>query len=96
MRACREELTQHVGGKPNAIQRRLIERCVRLTLHLELLDEAFMHGKVPTDIDNRTYIAWHNALRRSLVALGIDAADKASADVGTQIFLDTIKQMRRR
>jgi hypothetical protein len=77
MQACREELIAHVGGKPSAIQRRLIERATRLTLRLELLDEQFMHGKVPTDCDNRTYIAWHNALRRTLVALGINPAAPA-------------------
>jgi hypothetical protein len=36
--AVRKQLTAHVGGAPNHIQRQLIERASRLSLYVEMLD----------------------------------------------------------
>ena len=36
--AARAELTAHVGGNPNNVQKALIERAARLTLYIELMD----------------------------------------------------------
>jgi hypothetical protein len=36
--AARDELTRHVGGSPNSVQRTPIERAARLTLYIEMMD----------------------------------------------------------
>ena len=38
MRAVVAELTRHVGGRPSAVQRLLIERAAKLHLRLALMD----------------------------------------------------------
>jgi hypothetical protein len=35
---ARAQLTAHVGGNPNNVQKALIERAARLTLYVELMD----------------------------------------------------------
>src|SRR5207253_1309538 len=57
----REELTQHVGGRPTAVQRALIERCVWLSLRLAMLDKKIASGRDFTQIDSNTYLAWSNS-----------------------------------
>ncbi len=71
MKRARAELHAHVGGNPNAVQRSLIERAVRLMLGLELLDERLTHGQAFTAHDHNHYIAWSNALTRTLARLGL-------------------------
>ena len=68
----RKELIQHVGGQPNAIQRVLIERCCWLQLRLSMLDKKITSGRDFTEIDNNSYIAWHNSLVRTLARLGVE------------------------
>jgi hypothetical protein len=70
MRRVRTELTQHVGGHPNAVQRALIERCAWLSLRLAMLDKKIASGKEFTEIDSNTYLAWNNSLARTLDKLG--------------------------
>jgi hypothetical protein len=72
MRRVRRELTEHVGGKPTAIQRALIERCCILSLRVAQMDAQFLEGKTPTLHDTNFSLAWSNALRRTLVALGVN------------------------
>jgi hypothetical protein len=73
--AAREELTRHVGGEPNAVQRVLIERGARLMLYLEMMDaKAFEAAGTLTERDSRQYLAWVNALRLCLRELGLKAA----------------------
>jgi hypothetical protein len=77
MRRLRRELTEFVGG-PNAIQKQLIERCVRLSMAVELLDERlFKHGHL-SDRDQRQYLAWSNSLSRTLRLLGLKPAKPAT------------------
>lgn len=73
MRRVREELSAHVGGKPNAPQRLLIERCAMLNLRLSLLDHKIALGQDFTLPDTNYYIAWSNALARTLAQLGIQS-----------------------
>jgi hypothetical protein len=74
MRQVRSDLIKHVGGSPSAVQRQLIERAVRLSLQLELMDERLMHHESFTAHDHNAYLAWSNALTRTLARLGLSAA----------------------
>src|SRR5260370_34618180 len=71
MRKVREELTAHFGDKPNIIQRHLIERAVILSLRCAQIDDMIMSRKLLTTMDNNQGLAWQNALRRTLIALGL-------------------------
>jgi hypothetical protein len=73
MKRIRADLVAHCGGAPTAVQRQLIERAVRLSLKLELLDEQMMHGAIFEDRDDNCYLAWSNGLTRTLQAIGINA-----------------------
>jgi hypothetical protein len=72
MRSVRDELTLHVGGKPSAVQRALIERAVWLSLRLAQLDRKIASGRDFTQIDSNTHLAWNNSLTRTLARLGIE------------------------
>jgi hypothetical protein len=75
--AARAELTAHVGGNPNSVQRALIERAARLTLYIELMDaEALVAGTMSAR-NSRQYLAWVNALRLCLREIGVDEAKPA-------------------
>ena len=67
-------LIDHVGGSPSRVQRELVRRCARLALHLELQDEKLMAGEPPTDHTARQYLAWNNALVRTIARLGLQGA----------------------
>src|SRR4051794_26480000 len=56
MRSLRAELTAYCGGRPTAVQRALIERCVWLGLRLALLDRKIASGDEFTQIDSNTYL----------------------------------------
>ena len=64
--AAREELTRHVGGAPNNVQRALIERAARLTLYIELMDAEALKVGTMSERNSRQYLAWVNALRLCL------------------------------
>ena len=67
------ELTEHVGGNPSPVQRRLIERAAWLEFHMDSMDvKALEHGVI-SERDGREYLAWLNAYRRTLVALGLES-----------------------
>ena len=70
LKAKRAELTAHLGGKPSATQRALIDRAAWLMLHVALIDERTAEGKPMTECDSRTYLAWSNSLVRTMRALG--------------------------
>jgi len=74
MRRVRADLVAHVGGSPNAAQRLLIERAVILSLRVAQIDARILAGGVLTAHDNDHAIAWHNALRRTIAALGLEPA----------------------
>ena len=74
MKRVRAELTQHVGGKPSAAQRILIDRCCSLSLRLCLMDREMVNTGHVTEKNGREYLCWSNALCRALVQLGLDPA----------------------
>jgi hypothetical protein len=68
-------LSEHVGGRPNLVQRALITRAARLALDLELMDErTILAGHAFTIHDHNYYVSWSNALARLLARLGIESA----------------------
>ena len=73
MRAVREDLLEHIGGKPTVVERMLIERASILTLRLAKLDQKIVADRHFTEHDNNHAIAWTNALTRVLVALRVHA-----------------------
>jgi hypothetical protein len=79
MRQVRQDLTQHVGGKPSAVQRAMIERAVWLSLRLAQLDRKIADSKNFTEIDSNCYLAWNNSLVRTLARLGIEPSKPRSA-----------------
>jgi hypothetical protein len=74
MRQVREDLTAHIGGKPNPAQRMLIERAVILSLRVAMLDQKIVAGEFLTQLDNNQYLAWSNSLVRTIGRLGINPA----------------------
>ena len=74
MRELTAELTAHVGGKPSAVQRRLIERATVLHLRLVLMDAAAEPGGGMSERNAREYVCWHNAYIRTLRELGMKGA----------------------
>src|SRR5580700_9966499 len=72
--AARAELTAHVGGNPNNVQKALIERAARLTLYVELMDAEALVAGTMTERNSRMYLAWVNALRLCLRDLGVKEA----------------------
>jgi hypothetical protein len=83
IRRVQEDLIAHVGGKPNTVQRMLIERAAVLTLRLAKLDAKIVNETGPLTLHDTNYvIAWQNALTRCLVALGVNpaAAPRPSLD----------------
>ncbi len=73
MRDTVESLTHHVGGNPNAVQTRLIERVAFLGLRIAIMDAASPDG-VMSEADTARYLAWVNTYSRTLAILGIKAA----------------------
>lgn len=74
MRRLRADLVRHVGGRPSATQRALIERAVNLTLQVARMDAKALRDGGLSDHATREYLAWSNTLTRTMVALGLDAA----------------------
>ena len=71
MKMVREDLLEHVGGKPTVVQKMLIERAAVLSLRLATLDQKIIDDGHFTEHDSNHAIAWQNSLTRVLVALGV-------------------------
>jgi hypothetical protein len=85
MRRVRDELTAHVGGRPSAVERLLIERATMLSLRVAQIDIKIMAGEVLTLHDNQHALSWNNALRRTLSELGLEPRNQPvvkEADLG--------------
>ena len=77
--AARAELTAHVGGNPNNVQKALIERAARLTLYVEMMDARALVEGTMSERDSRQYLAWVNALRLCLRDIGVEEAKPEKA-----------------
>lgn len=94
MRRVRADLTAHVGGNPTATERAMIERAVWLSLRLAQLDAKMAAGDAFTIHDSNHYIAWSNALTRTLARLGFKAA-AATAPSLAEIMREATAQRER-
>jgi hypothetical protein len=95
MRQTRAALTAHVGGQPSAVQVALIERAVWLTLGCAQLDAKLANGVAFTQHDHNSYIAWSNALSRTLRALE-PAASGAPPQMDQRELLQRVVERHRR
>jgi hypothetical protein len=69
-------LVEHLRREPSITERLLIQRCARMALHIELMDEAaFAKGESYSPSDNVRYVAWSNGLARMLVRLGLEPGE---------------------
>ena len=75
LKGVRDDLTAHVGARPSATQKMLIERAAQLSLRVAMMDDLAAAGKTLTDHDSRTYLAWSNTLTRTLRQLGLKGAE---------------------
>jgi hypothetical protein len=75
MQQVRKDLTSHCGGNPSVTQRLLIDRAAILTLKVAQIDRRILTGESLTLHDSNYALAWNNALRRTLTALGVKSAD---------------------
>jgi hypothetical protein len=71
LRQVRDDLAAQLGGSPSAAQRALIDQASWLTLHVEQINRRTIGGKLMTEHDSRHYLAWTNALSRTLRHLGL-------------------------
>lgn len=85
-----DELTEHVGGAPSVIERRLIERAARLELFLAKIDERAGPDCVLSERDARSALAWENAYRRTLRELGIEPRRHVEPTLG-EIIMGTAR-----
>jgi hypothetical protein len=67
------QLIAHVGGSPTITQKILIERIVKTSLQLRMLDAKLTEGKAWTDIDARTHAGLINRERLLLREIGLKA-----------------------
>lgn len=74
------ELTEHVGGSPSVVQRRLIQRAAVLALRLAMMDAKAPDGSL-SEKDAREYLCWNNAYIRTLSTLGIVSVPKPQPSV---------------
>ena len=72
--AIRAELVGHVGGKPSATERALIDRLAWLQVHLARMDARMMETGEMSEHTGKQYLAWANSVARMLGQLGLEAA----------------------
>src|SRR5262245_21149595 len=76
------ELAAHVGGDPTPAQRVLIkEAAIKSTRLGMLVDKIFSGAALDHDLATRVYLAWANALRRDLEALGLSRPEQQAPHV---------------
>jgi hypothetical protein len=72
MHRVRAELIQHLGGKPSATQRILIDRAAALSLRLHLMDREAARSGEMSERNGRQYLAWSNSLTRIMSQIGLE------------------------
>ena len=81
MRQVRADLIRHVGGRPSATQRMMIERAVTLTGYLARLDAEALSPAGLSDHRRREYLAADGSLRRTLREIGLRGAAEKPPDL---------------
>ncbi len=70
MHRVHAELIQHLGGKPSATQRILIDRAAAPSLRIHLMDRESARSGGMSERNGRQYRAWSNSLTRVLNQIG--------------------------
>ena len=60
----------------------MIERVAWLEFHMDAMDAKALERGVISERDGREYLAWVNAYRRSLVALGVEPRRQREPTLG--------------
>ena len=79
IRQVRAQLVHHVGGKPSAVERIMIERAVMLTVHLGRMDAEALAGGGMSDHARKQYLAWDGKLRQALRQIGKAAPERVTS-----------------
>jgi hypothetical protein len=90
LRSMRRALIDQLGGeiKLTPQQRTLIERAAMLQLRVASLDQRIFAGTL-TGYDHKSYIAFCNALRLTMVALGLEASAPPSPKLADYLVSKT-------
>jgi hypothetical protein len=78
------ELLAHIGPSPSITQKALAERAAWLTVYVAEMDAKATAGEFMSDHASRQYLAWSNALARTLARLG-PPAKAGKADLASYI-----------
>ncbi len=78
LQAIQQELTEHVGGQPNAAQQLLIRLASIKSLRLALMSDFVLTERSISERDDRQFLAWANSLRRDLDTLGLSRQASSS------------------
>jgi hypothetical protein len=70
-RAFKRALYEHFNNEPNIIEQAIIHRCAMLNTKCLLLDQKLADNGDLNEMETNHYIAWSNALQRSLLRLRI-------------------------
>lgn len=73
----RKRLTEHCGPNATAPMQALIELAVQLHLRLMYQDALFALNPERATVDSNAYLAWSNALARTLLKLGLKGVQPA-------------------
>lgn len=73
-RRLRADLIAHVGGKPSAVQRALIDAASELKLKIAVADQRFVEQGAMSQHARNEYLAFVNSYSRLLRQLGLEAA----------------------
>ena len=71
MARIREELSQHLGGKPNVARQILIDRAAALSLRIHLMDRETARSGMMSERNGRQYLAWNNSLTWVMNQIGL-------------------------
>jgi hypothetical protein len=72
----KQALWQHFNNEPNIIEQAIIHRCAMLHTKCLMLDEKLANDGDLNEMETNHYIAWTNALQRSLLRLRIRDLDE--------------------
>jgi len=87
--AFRRELLQHVGDRPSATQRAIVELAVQLRARLVAMDQAFAERGDQSAHDTKSYLAWSNSLARAMGRLGLKGPAEAVPTIASLFANDS-------
>jgi hypothetical protein len=95
MRQVRADLIRHVGGRPSATQKMMIERAVTLTGYLARLDAEALSPAGLSDHRRREYLAADGSLRRTLREIGLEGAPAVERGRTLADYISTVPRRAR-